>query len=201
MEEENNKKRKSLNSENVGIANKSFVNIVSPNQKNNAASRNNNEKVEVQIFDTNARASFKMMESVEELGETKSLMYSRPEVMCKSLGGGIDLIWVDQGSNEAFIHPLNVALFGDGNGKKAEEGCESLKKNTNIFASVPRRISKEVNKAMMKQDLKDESKHYKKTYFIRLSGRSSNEENLLHCAVAFVRYVSSLRLLFIESNQ
>lgn len=189
MEDDNNKKRKSTSLKNPPELTNGLPNIVSPNHTGTVSVQNNRLQNGSGTTTTRTVSSFRMVESIEQVGDTKSLMYSRPEVFCKSLGGGIDLIWVDQGSNEAFINPLTVALFGNGTGTKHPDN-EMVTKASKIFTCVPRRMSKEVNKAMMK-DPKDSSKQYKKTYFIRLSGKTRNEMDNLRYSVEFIRGVSA----------
>lgn len=122
---------------------------------------------------------FTMASCFEELGETRSLMYNKPEIKAKSLGGCIDLIWVDQGNNEGFVYPLNDCLFDRKDGSKHPQK-KFLTESTQIFACVPRRVSKEKNEPQMKPS-KDNSQ-YKKTYFVRYR-RQGDFRSLHHVAV------------------
>ena len=140
----------------------------------------------------------------QELGNPRSFMTHQPEIVCRCLGGGIDLIWVDLGANEAFVNPFVSFYFNaptTSTNKALEKDLQELRNETQIFACVPRRLSKEHDEPVYK-DSKNGNEKYKKCYFVRLAQqeRQLNEISLyraLHklSQVSFV-YAFEMNLLF-----
>jgi hypothetical protein len=113
------------------------------------------------------RGLFQRLQGLDDLPDPISFMSNPIEMMCRTLGGGIDLIWIEQGSTEAFVNPFTSVYFTPpGVTKLRTEKLQALKKATRIFACAPRRVSKEANQPLYK--FANEDKKFKKAYFIRL---------------------------------
>jgi hypothetical protein len=140
------------------------------------------------IRNPSSKGLFKRAELFEHLASPKSFLSNPPEIMCRTLGGGIDLIWVDQGNTEAFINPFYTLYFPPpGVTIKSNERIEQLKKHTNIFACVARRVSKEINDAEYK--FSKDNKKFKKSYFVRLKTKGAQEGKKLYEALTTLRKV------------
>lgn len=136
---------------------------------------------------------FGYITSFEQLENPRSFMVNKPEVMCRRLGGGVELIWVDQGCNEAFINPFLAFYFSSiTNNAASTKEQDELRKQTHIFACVPRRVSKEHNEAMYKE-AKDSKDKYKKCYLVRLAEKGVKQERNLHEALHNLCRVSDFK--------
>lgn len=113
---------------------------------------------------------FEPILNFEELDDPVSFLNTPPEIMCRNLGGGIDLIWINQGSNEAYLQPFTSVYFKQGSPRN-----KTMKKATKIFAMVSRRVSKERNTIQYKPT-KDGTAYFKKSYFVRFRGHEPEEE-------------------------
>lgn len=140
--------------------------------------------------DLEGKHEFDYVTSFEQLDSPRSFMTNKPEVMCRRLGGGIELIWVDQGCNEAYINPFVSFYFSSiTNSPAITKEKEELRKQTQIFACVPRRVSKEHNEPIHKES-KDSNDKYKKCYLVRLAERGAKQERNLHQALKNLCQVS-----------
>lgn len=122
------------------------------------------------------KTTFQKVKSFSGVGQPVDFKNTRAEVLCRTLGGGIDLIWVDQGSDEAFIQPLMAVFFGppQPTSQKTRDAC-------GFICSVPRRIAKEMNEPMYK--ITSKGQRYKKSYFVRFRGEGPDEQQRLQTSL------------------
>lgn len=120
--------------------------------------------------------------------------------------GPIELIYCNQGLNEAFLNPFMSMYFHSGGSSFEEVGSRNtknqvieLRKKTKIIAAVPRRINLQTNEPEMKPGSKNDTRRYKKCYFVSYtkdeSERSDNDrqEGLWAiCNVSRQKYFRSL---------
>jgi hypothetical protein len=115
-----------------------------------------------------------------------SFMKHACEVLCRSLGGGIDLIWVSQGDRQGLISPFYDAYFNrNALDIVAMTEQNRLEETTGIITCVPRRKSKAENFAIkeMQHDIcRDSRLLEEQSYFVRLSTNDSDEETKLYKA-------------------
>jgi hypothetical protein len=109
------------------------------------------------------------------LQEPINLCGSHPEMFLESLAGNIEIVWCDDGAKEGFVDTFNKAYFNvDTTNAEAVRKASELRQKTGIFVACSRRISRHINKPVMKEGSNGLS--YKSTYYVRFAARNNTDK-------------------------
>ena len=120
------------------------------------------------------RTAVYRVKSQDEITPT-NMMSSSPMAYIESLRGGMDIIDIHAGENEAFLYPFTRLMFSpDPNNRSEMRQRKALMNETNIIACLPQRASPYDNVAKLRlqklSNNKNSDQRFKRQYLVRFNG-------------------------------